>query len=86
LVVFEDGIDGAAGTWQGKRSGPQIQMVREIIQDGFGSGRALQALGRVIPDVQDALDDTWVATGRRVEAGTGMSLGNLVEGLPCDEF
>jgi hypothetical protein len=86
LVLLEDGINGATGTGQGKRSGPQIRTAGQVIQNGFGPGRVLQAFGRVITDLQDALDDEWVGAGRRVFAGTGMSLGNLVEGLACDEF
>jgi hypothetical protein len=69
-ILVQDAPDRARGARQALgQGGGRLGMV-QIIEDGLGAGRALEMTGRLIANLEDAVDDGLTEGGRRVLAGT----------------
>ena len=54
--LAQDAIDGATGPRQSLPRGQQVGITRQIVEQGLGSGCASQAFGRLIAQLDDAVD------------------------------
>ncbi|HSH77696.1 MAG TPA: hypothetical protein VLA19_04090 [Herpetosiphonaceae bacterium] len=64
-MLTEDLPDGAGGLRQTEAKRLKLRIMRKVIQDGFGTGDALEMSRRRITNGEDALDDERVeARGR----------------------
>ena len=69
-MLAQDQPDGAGGARQAQPARLEFRVTPEVIQDGFGARRALEMLGWVIADGEDAVDDERIKGGRGMLAGT----------------
>src|SRR5260370_28277753 len=73
---FEDTIHGAARRHR-ERLGFLLGLPLQVVGNGFGARNSSQALGRRIPDAEDALHHRGRRRGRRMDTGPPMALQDL---------
>jgi hypothetical protein len=67
-VPTENLPNRAGGAWETKTLGEEIGIACEVIQDGPGTGCSLEVRGRVVTNLQDALNDELVERHGRMLA------------------
>ena len=76
---FEETINGAARRHR-ERLGFLLGLLMQVIGNGFGARNPSQALGRRIPDAEDAFHDGGRRPGRRMDTGPPMALQDPLQG------
>jgi hypothetical protein len=69
-VLTEDLPDGTRGARQTQTKRLELRIMSKEIEDGFGTGSALEMSGRSVADGKDALDDERIKARRRLKAST----------------
>ena len=59
-IVAQDLPHRAGGARQAQPRGGEVGIAPKIIEDGFGAWGALQVVGRLVPDLEDAVNDARV--------------------------
>ena len=77
-MLTEDLPDGAGGARQAQAQLLEGRVMGEVVQDGFGTGRALEVGWGRIADGENALDDDGVEARGRLGAGARAAVQDLV--------
>jgi len=85
IMVFENPVNRfLRGNWPLKELQGGISL--QVILDRLSSWDATQSLGRLIANVQDALNHQGMNPGRGMDAGPGMPLQDVLESNPLSQF
>lgn len=76
---FEETVNGAARRHR-ERLSFLLGLPMQVVGNGFGARNPSQALGRRIPDAEDALHDGGRRRGRPMDTGPPMALQDLLQG------